>query len=144
MTPTLFGRLQTRLFVLLVVGGVWTLVITPVVPMNISLASRYKATYGVLLVIAVLGLGWELLYHLLQQWRWEKDWPTMFGLLLGVPEGLVAFLVSRAGVLGWTKGIGGSAFLVAFGTTWFVTWLFVNGPMRTLDTHWRYRGGRLI
>ncbi|MHB8341047.1 MAG: hypothetical protein ACYDB7_07715 [Mycobacteriales bacterium] len=144
MTPTLFGRLQTRLFIVLVIGGVWTAIITPAVPMNIPLGPRYKATYGVLVIIAVVGLGWELLYHLLQQWRWEKDWPTMFGLLLGVPEGVVAYLVSRSGVLSWTKGIGGPAFLVAFGTTWIVTWLFVNGPMRTLSVHWRYRGGRLV
>ena len=34
--------------------------------------------------------GWRgrFVYHLLQQFRWEKDWPTLFALLVGVPEGL--------------------------------------------------------
>ncbi len=27
----------------------------------------------------------------------------------------------------------GAAFVVGFGTTWLVTWLFVNGPMRVLE-----------
>ena len=39
------------------------------------------------LIVVVLGVGWELVYHLLMQFRWEKDWPTLFGLLVGVPEG---------------------------------------------------------
>jgi hypothetical protein len=144
MTPTLAGRIQTRLFLLLVVGGIWTLIITPAVPMAVPLGSRYKATYGILLIATIVGIGWELLYHLLQQWRWEKDWPTLYGLLEGVPEGIVAFVIARSAVLSWTKGVGLSAFVVAFATTWLVTWLFVNGPMRVVSVHWRFRGGRLI
>ena len=42
---------------------------------------------------------WEFVYHLLQQFRWEKDWPTLFGLLVGIPEGLLAYAVARSGVL---------------------------------------------
>ncbi len=28
------------------------------------------------------------------QFRWEKDWPTMFGYLTGINEGIVAYLVA--------------------------------------------------
>ena len=41
----------------------------------------------------MLGIGWELLYHLLMQWRWEKDWPSRFGLVTGVPEGVLIWLL---------------------------------------------------
>ena len=78
------------------------------------------------------------------QFRWEKDWPTLFGLLLGIPEGIVAYAVARSGVLAGVEDISGTAFLVGFGTTWLVTWLFVNGPMRVLSVHWRFQGGRLL
>jgi hypothetical protein len=144
LTPTLLGRIQTRIFLLAVIGSVVALVITPVLPMDASLGDKYAAMFGVLLIVAVVGVAWELLYHLLQQWRWEKDWPTMFGLLLGVPEGIVAFLVARSGVLDATEQISGAAFVVGFGVVWLVTWLFVNGPMRLFTVHWRYRGGRLV
>ena len=32
-------------------------------------------------------LFWDPLYHVLMQFRWEKDWPIMFGLLVGSPRG---------------------------------------------------------
>jgi hypothetical protein len=100
--------------------------------------------YSLLLVVAVLGVLWEFLYHGLQQFRWEKDWPTLFGLLLAIPEGVVAFAVARTGVLSAAEHVTWAAFVVGFGTTWLVTWLFVNGPMRVLSVHWRFRGGRLV
>jgi hypothetical protein len=30
--PTLNGRIQTRIFLLAVVGSIWTLIITPILP----------------------------------------------------------------------------------------------------------------
>jgi hypothetical protein len=144
VTPTLFGRIQTRLFVLAVIGSLVALVITPVLPMDAPLGDKYAAMFGVLLIVGVVGIGWELLYHFLQQFRWEKDWPTLFGLLTGVPEGIVAFLIARSGVLGATSDIGLVPFVIGFTAVWLAVFLFVNGPMRVVALHWRYRGGRLV
>ena len=144
MTPTLSGRLQTRVFVLAVIGSLVALVITPFLPMDAPLGDKYRAMFGVLLIVGVVGLAWELLYHALQQFRWEKDWPTLFGLVLGVPEGVVAYFVARSGVLSATEDISVAAFTVGFTVVWLVTWLFLNGPMRVFTVHWRYRGGRLV
>ena len=144
MLPTLLGRIQTRIFVIAVVGGLWALVIGPLLPGAGSTGDKYLAMYGILLIVGVLGILWELLYHGLMQFRWEKDWPTLFGLLQAVPEGLVAYAVARSGVMDATRDVGPAAFLLGFGTTWLVTWLFVNGPMRIFSVHWRFRGGRLI
>ena len=145
MLPTLNGRLQTRVFVTLVVGGLWTLLITPLLPLPGTLPAAYATTFVVLLAVAVLGVGWELLYHLLQQFRWEKDWPTFFGLVTAVNEGVLLWLLLAAGAV---PGIGGpvpfSAFLLQFVTTWLVVWLTVNGPMRVPFVHWRFRGGRIV
>ena len=144
MTPTLFGRLQTRLFALALAGGLWTLLITPLLPAMGGTSDRYKATFSVLAVVMVVGLGWEFVYHFLQQFRWEKDWPTMFGLLTGVNEGVLTWLIISGGWAPVHVDVPGNAFVLHFATTWLVTFLFVNGPIRVLLLRWRFRGGRII
>lgn len=144
MTPTLLGRIQTRLFLLALVGGLLTLAIAPVLPGGGTLRDRYQATFTVLLAVAVLGIAWEILYHALQQFRWEKDWPTLFGLLLAVPEGALIYVLAEGGVLPGLDGVVTSAFLIHFALVWLAVWLVANGPMRVLSVRWRYTGGRLI
>jgi len=144
VTPTLLGRIETRVFTLWTVGALWTLIVSmllPGIPANASAATIYSATYRVLLVITILGVGWEFIYHFLQQFRWEKDWPIMYAFLTGINEGIVAWFVIRAIDI---KGVSGSTFVVDFATTWIVVWLWVVGPMRVVFHRWRFRGGRLL
>lgn len=145
MVPTLTGRIQTRIFLLAVVGGLITLIIVPILPGSAPLGDKYRDGFLVLLSVAVLGVLWELLYHLLMQWRWEKDWPTLFGLVTLVPEGLLLWLLLSAGVV---PGIAGTvtapAFAVQFLAVWLAVWLVANGPMRVPFIRWRFRGGRLV
>jgi hypothetical protein len=140
MVPTLWGRIQTRIFLLATVGVVVTALITPVLPVDGPLAERYRTTFLVLATVAVLGIGWEFVYHFLMQFRWEKDWPSMFGLLTLVPEGvLVWVLLPRIGL---TPPL--LAFAIHFVTVWLCVWLVANGPMRVPFVRWRFRGGRLV
>ena len=111
MLPTLAGRVQTRVALLAVIGGLVTALICPVLPVSAPLAVRYQNGFVVLAAVAVLGAGWELLYHFLMQWRWEKDWPTLFGLVTLVPEGLLLWLLLSAGVV---PGIAGTVTAPAF------------------------------
>ena len=60
----------------------------------------YSLGYAALVVVAVVGIVWELIYHGIQQFRWEKDWPTLFGLLTGINEGIVVYFVLDAGCRG--------------------------------------------
>jgi hypothetical protein len=145
MVPTFNGRIQTRIFLLGVIGSLWTLVITPALPpAGASLSDKYRATFTVLAVVIVVGLLWECLYHLLQQFRWEKDWPALFGLLTGINEGIVAWLIVSNVDLPGDPTIDGTAFVIHFSSVWLVCWMFVNGPMRVPFLRWRFRGGRLI
>lgn len=144
MLPTLFGRIQTRIFATALVGGLWAVIIGPLLPGSGTTSEKYQTMYGVLLIVGVVGVLWELAYHGLQQFRWEKDWPTLFGLVTAVNEGVVAYFVARSGVLAATENISVSAFLVGFLTAWLLIWLFVNGPMRIFNVHWRFNGGRLV
>jgi hypothetical protein len=144
--PTLNGRIQTRIFLLAVVGSIWTLIITPVLPIDAPLSTAYKVTFSVLLVTTVLGVVWELIYHGIQQFRWEKDWPTLFGLLTAIPEGLLVWFLFKGGAVWWIEPelLPGPAFVIDFATTWLLVWLVANGPMRVPFLHWRINGGRLI
>ena len=145
MLPTLGGRIQTRLFLLAVVGGLVTLIIVPVLPITAPLSVKYQDTFVILAAVAVIGIAWECLYHFLMQWRWEKDWPTMFGLLTGIPEGVLLWLLLAAGVVPGIRGtVPGAAYVIDFGVVWLAVWLVANGPMRVPFIRWRFHGGRVV
>jgi len=144
--PTLLGRIETRIFVLAVIGSLTTLVITPLLPSTPgSLGETYKATFAVLIAVAVLGIVWEFIYHALMQLRWEKDWPTLFGLVTAVNEGALVWVLIKAGAIpGVPEELAFSTFLIDFAVVWMVTFLWVNGPMRVPFIRWRHNGGRLV
>ena len=153
MIPTLSGRIQTRIWLILFVGIPWTLIITPFLPNNrdqvpdSSLIDTYKTTFSVLGIVLVLAVFfWELLYHFLQQFRWEKDWPVMFTLLLVIPESIVAKLVFNALDIGekFNATATDATYWWHIGTTWLVMWLFVLGPIKVLFVRWRFNGGRMF
>jgi hypothetical protein len=145
MVPTLFGRLQTRLVLLAVIGGLVTAGLAPVLPVPAPMADRYRAAYVLLAAVAVFGLGWELIYQFLMQWRWEKDWPTLFGLLTLVPEGVLVWWANRAGALpGLSTPVPPLAFAVDFVAVWLAVWLVANGPLRVPFLRWRFSGGRFL
>ncbi|GIH96399.1 hypothetical protein ACFFMN_21890 [Planobispora siamensis] len=145
MVPTLIGRIQTRLFLLATVGVVVTLLIMPIVPgVTAPLSELYVTGLLVLVAVGVLGIVWELIYHFLMQFRWEKDWPTMFGLLTLVPEGLLLYFLLRSGAVGFIDPIPAAAFWTHFTVVWVSMWLVANGPMRVPFIRWRFRGGRVL
>ena len=149
MLPTLNGRLQTRIFMLVVFGGIITFLITPILPgpgepyfgFN---SESYRVTYLILATVLVLGIIWELIYHVIQQFRWEKDWPTIFGLLTAIPEGLLVWFLVAGGAIPWIDSIPGWAFVIDFSVIWFVIWMWTNGPMRVPFIRWRFIGGRIV
>jgi hypothetical protein len=81
------------------------------------------------------------------QFRWEKDWPILFGLLMGIPEGLLAyFLLKQIGPVSWLNRPATTVwtFVTQFSTVWALIWLTSVGPMRVLVPRWRYTGGRVV
>ena len=141
MTPTLLGRIQTRWLLLLLVGVPWVLVFSPFLLLftDASLPVVYDLGFVSLLLVGLLGTGWEVAYHLLMQLRWEKDWPTLFGLITAVNEFVVLVLVLFA--LDYNEFV--PVFLLFF-SLWLWMWLVSNGPLRVLLPRWRYRGGRVL
>ena len=163
MLPTLGGRIQSRIFFLATIGSFWTFIIATFVPatldtngvsIDIGRSDRYHDAFAILLWTAILGVVWECIYHFLMQWRWEKDWPTFFGLVTIINEGLVVYFLADNGVLPWIKGWNASVlpdhlvplwfFIIQFVVVWLAVWIWVNGPMRVFNIHWRFFGGRLV
>jgi hypothetical protein len=147
MLPTLWGRIQTRLVLLATVGVFFVAILTPLLPLGVPFASKYRITFTVLFLVAFIGIFWELLYHFVMQWRWEKDWPTLFGLLTGIPEGLFIWVLLLSGVVPGVDHLGilpSIGYWILFSIIWLAVWVVSNGPLRVLSVHWRFRGGRFV
>ncbi|GEP34814.1 hypothetical protein NSZ01_25820 [Nocardioides szechwanensis] len=141
MLPTLNGRIQTRIFMLAFFGSIITLLITPVLPGD----PDYRTTFIILATVLVLGVIWEVIYHGLMQWRWEKDWPTLFGLLNAINEGILVWVLLELELVPGIEGeVPFSAFLIMFLVIWLFIWVWTNGPMRIFNIRWRFFGGRLV
>lgn len=150
MTLTLSGRLQTRVLLVLLVGVAWTAIITPFLPQpgEMTLTTAYRMTLTNLGLMAVTGLAWEFVYHMLQQLRWDKDWPSLLALLTVVNEGVAVWLVGHAlqlvrGPLGPSSPMLPS-FAVHFVTAYVAIWAVMQGPLRVLLIRWRFVGGHVV
>lgn len=143
MTPTLLGRLQTRWIMVWTVGLAWLLLVGPWLPFAGPTASTvYFTGVTTLVLVSVLGTAWELVYHAIQQFRWDKDWPTLFGLLVGVTEGTVVYRLLSMDLPWNVDPITPAPFIWQFGTVWFAIWAVTNGPIRIFFPRWRFAGGR--
>lgn len=151
MTPTLAGRIQTRLFLLwtlgLVISLFYTLVyrmLAPEPPAVTSLA--FWELLVVLAYVTVIGSVLDGLYIFIQQFHWDRDWPLGYQFLSGFFEGMLVFWLFY---FGWLPGTSYDAgdwwrFWLAYGTIWFTTWWWIFGPMRIFFLRWRFRGGQLF
>ena len=130
MTPTLYGRWQTRALLLLTVGLLLTcpfLVFGPLPLINLGL-------------VLVLGFVWDILYNFLQKLRWDRDWPPAYQLIGGIVEGGTVYLIDV--LLPFERSA--SVFLVHYSIVWVATFAMSQGPMRLLFPRWRYRGGQWL
>jgi hypothetical protein len=139
MTPTLIGRWQTRFALLATVGVAWTLLVTPLLPHGADIGAAYRTTLLALVITAVIGaVVWDPIYHGLQQFRWEKDWPTFYALLNGINEAATTWFVLRV-----FRPISPWPFMIHFSTTWTLIWLVTIGPIRIVLLRRRFIGGRV-
>jgi hypothetical protein len=138
MTPTLFGRWQTRLATLATLGVVVTVIF--------ALILRDARVFAVLAYVFLFGVVWDLLWIGLQQFRWDRDWPAAFQIGTAIVEGVWLYtLIASVGLPLIARGsIGGGIFAAQYGLVWLVTFIWVQGPMRSLFPRWRYNGGRLF
>ncbi|MCL1468085.1 hypothetical protein [Argonema galeatum] len=142
MTPTLFGRWQTRLLLLGTVGVLITLPLA----LGIIGPGANSVYFWVLGYIAVFGLGWDILYDYFQKFRWDRDWPGLFQLFAGIWEAIFLILIVKVlslplpGVqnldIGW--------FVRHYSLVWLSVYMVSQTLMRILFPRWRFRGGQWL
>lgn len=146
MTPTLFGRWQTRIFLLATIG---ILVSLPFVFGALSpfgepgIGTTY---FWVLFYVGLFGIGWDILYDFLQKFMWDHDWPGAFQFFASIAEAVVlGLLIQFFGLPGIPSA--------GFNITWFILhytllaviiYLFSWVMMRLLFPRWRFKGGEWI
>ncbi|MBO3461863.1 hypothetical protein G7B40_041285 [Aetokthonos hydrillicola Thurmond2011] len=141
MTPTLFGRWQTRLLLLLTVG----------VAVSIPFATGLIASspgivyFEILAYVAIFGLAWDIVYNQLQKYRWDRDWPAIYQLFAGIWEMVFVWLgVGVFHLLPVPQEVPIKVFLVHYSIVWIAVFIASQSVMRILFPHWRFRGGRWL
>lgn len=145
MTPSLVGRWQTRIFLLVLIGGIIAL----------GFVWRYNDKFHysdhrrwipmfVLMYVLLFGFVWDILYQIILTFRWDYDWPGSFFFISQGIEGALVFLLIRfVGLPLIPKGsVDFGHFALEYGLIWLVTYGFVQFFMRAFFIRWRYRQAR--
>ncbi len=134
MTPTLFGRWQTRLLLFATVG------------ILITIPFGEPIYFSVLGYVAILGLFWDIIYNLLQKLRWDRDWPGAYQLLAAIWEAISLLLIAEVIDLPLLKisdlQIGN--FALHYSLVWLGLYIASQTVMRIFFPRWRFRGGQWL
>jgi len=150
MTPTLYGRWQTRILLLITIGFVISIALVYFSPERFDLTT----VLALLGYVILFGLPCDIAYDRLQTLRWDYDWPPVYQLFAGIWEG--AFLWSVINAMYIWQMFGFSSlpgvnpnlpfryFLIHYSTVWLFTFLASQGLLRIIFPRWRYNGGEWL
>jgi hypothetical protein len=139
MTFTLFGRWQIRVLLLATIGMLLTILI--ILKSSTSIAGQAFLT---LIYLGLLGLGWDLVYHQLQRFRWDGDWNGLLQFGGAVCEGI--FFVTLMKFVG-LPGIDRASFnipgFIGFYTSFsLLSAIVTHSLLRILSPYSRFNGGQ--
>ncbi|AFY69758.1 hypothetical protein Pse7367_1467 [Thalassoporum mexicanum PCC 7367] len=142
MTPTLYGRWQTRLLLMLVVGGLITL---PFAAGWIGPGgSQFFWILGYLIFFGFF--FWDPLYNYVQSFRWDRDWPAALQFLAGLWEAFFIVLlikIFQLPLLG-DQELPLSWFICHYSLVWLGIFIVSQSLMRLIFPRWRFRGGQWL
>lgn len=145
MTPTLFGRWQTRILLLATIGVLITLpfALKIIGPPDLKDGAIYFFILG---YVAGFGLIWDILYQQLQKFRWDADWPGALQLIAGIWEAIfIAAIVKIFGLPGIAPNdLNLLWFAVHYSVVWLAVYTASQTIMRILFIRWRFRGGQWL
>ncbi|MEO1187198.1 MAG: hypothetical protein AAFX46_22135 [Cyanobacteria bacterium J06636_27] len=144
MTPTLFGRWQTRLLLLFTVG----LFVSLPFAMGLIGSPPGDVYFWILFYVAIFGLGWDVVYNQIQKYRWDRDWPAVHQLFAGIWEFI--FIVCGVKILGFLPTPIPKEELPLFWVffhyfaVWLAVFLISQSLMRIIFVRWRFFGGQWL
>ena len=138
MTPLLLGRWETRVVMMATIGVV--------ISAAFAAGLRSNIPFIILGWVVAFGIGWDIVFFLLQKLRWDRDWPAAFAILSGIVEGaLIYALIRNTGLPGIHKGaVSTKVFIADYALIWVLAFAWIEGPMKTLTLYWRFHGGRFV
>jgi hypothetical protein len=139
MTFTLFGRWQIRVLLLATIGMLLSILM--VLKSSPTIAGQTLLT---LIYLGLLGLGWDLVYHQLQRFRWDGDWNGLLQFGAVVWEGL--FLVAMIKIAG-LPGIDRASFNIPGFMSFYAAFsllsaIVTHSLLRILSPYSRFNGGQ--
>jgi len=142
MTPTLKGRIQTRIALFLLIG----------LPVGLGFGlgmQRVTLAFALLGFALLIGLLLDPFYAYLQARRWDGDWPPLLMLIAGCLEGSILWLIVEA-IAAWQIqpfspffAISARLFWLMYSTIWFVMFITNLGLLHIFFPYRRFKGGRL-
>ena len=153
MTPTLFGRWQTRLLLYVFIGLPVTFLFAlyqsawqwP--PLYTQSVFYYPFLF--LTLILVLGLILDVLYIQIQRFHWDQDWPFAYQFFFSIVEFFAVFYLMDYGVFDYAYPLfrdGTIPFRTAachFSFVFVPSFLALLGAVQIFLVRWRFKGGEL-
>jgi len=138
MTPTLFGRWQSRILLMGTVGVALTLLF--------GIAFRDLLTPYVLLgYVLLIGLVGDVIYDRVQNMRWEHDFPPFMHLLTGILEGAVMWALIQSMRLPLVPAdLPFINFIAHYATVFSLIFIIAWGPLKIVLPQQRYKAGRVV
>jgi hypothetical protein len=144
MTPTLFGRWQTRILLLVTVGSI----VTAPFALGIIGPGANQVFFWILGYVAGFGLIWDIIYHQIQKFRWDSDWPGAFQLLAGIWE--FVFVICATKLFGFLpipipkEELDPFWLFVHYWAVWIAVYIASQSIMRIIFIRWRFKGGQWL
>lgn len=142
MTPTLYGRWQTRILLFVVVG----LPVTFLYALYLDFEDDgFYDPFVFLTALLIVGLVLDPVYNHIQRFRWDNDWPFAFFVFFTVIEFLITLGLLNAGFLDpfLTYRIENDTALVHFSWVLFVSFVSVLAFIQVFLIRWRFKGGEI-
>lgn len=139
MTPTLYGRWQTRIFLLVTVGVIVTL---PFALGYLGLGAS-GIYFWVLFYVGLFGLAWDIFYNWLQKFFWDHDWPGILQFFASIAEGGLLALLIQTNLLPHVSEsqFNQQWFVIHYSLVSLIAYITSWAVMRLLFPRWRFRGG---
>ena len=158
MLPTLLGRLQTRILLVLFVGFPITAVYSVWLANPIPVAGKppWSRTFGqvtydirpvqILCLLLLFGVLFDLLYTGLQRMRWDRDWPFAFQFFASIGEFAIVLALVRFDVFPfmpaqWIGPDDYPYFILQFALIFVPSFIALLGFIQVFMIRWRYNGG---
>ncbi len=139
MIPTLYGRWQTRIFLLATVGVIVSL------PFALGFwgMGASGVYFWVIFYIGLFGLAWDILYDWLQKFFWDRDWPGVLQFFACIVEAVFLVLLVRTDLLPYisSRDFNLQWFVIHYSLVSVIAYLASWVVMRLLFPRWRFRGG---